>query len=120
MKRQCFMFKIKEKHKEEYKKHHKNVWPEMLEVIRKSGRENYSIFMTPEGLLFGYFETSDNLFNLSSGTGTTPTLGSIVQNGKFAAWALLEFVRALKSVDLPTLGKPTIPHLKLIIYYLQC
>ena len=59
MKRQCFMFKIKEKHKEEYKKHHKNVWPEMLEVIRKSGRENYSIFMTPEGLLFGYFETSD-------------------------------------------------------------
>ena len=58
MKRQCFMFKIKEKHKEEYKKHHKNVWPEMLEVIRKSGRENYSIFMTPEGLLFGYFETT--------------------------------------------------------------
>ena len=71
-------------------------------------------------IVFFDFETSDNLFNLSSGTGTTPTLGSIVQNGKFAAWALLEFVRALKSVDLPTLGKPTIPHLKLIIYYLQC
>ena len=33
--------------------------------------------------------------------------------------ALLEFVRALNSVYLPTLGKPTIPHLKLIIYYLQ-
>ena len=71
-------------------------------------------------IVFFDFETSDNLFNLLSGTGTTPTLGSIVQNGKFAAWALLEFVRALKSVDLPTLGKPTIPHLKLIIYYLQC
>jgi len=25
---------------------------------------------------------------------------------------LLEFVRALNRVDLPTFGKPTIPHLK--------
>ena len=42
---------------EEYKKHHQNVWPELLNVIRRNGRKNYSIFMTPEGLLFGYFET---------------------------------------------------------------
>ena len=55
-----------------------------------------------------------SLSSLSSGTGTTPTLGSIVQKGKFAACALLEFVTALNNVDLPTLGKPTIPHLKLI------
>ena len=51
------MFKIKEEHKEEYKKHHQNVWPEMLEALKKHGWSNYSIFMTPEGLLFGYFET---------------------------------------------------------------
>jgi hypothetical protein len=57
------------------------------------------------------------LFNLSSGTITTPIFGSIVQKGKLAACALLELVSALKSVDLPTLGNPTIPHLKLIIYY---
>ena len=50
------MFKIKEEHKEEYKKHHQNVWPEMLKLIRRNGRKNYSIFMTPKGLLFGYFE----------------------------------------------------------------
>ena len=60
------------------------------------------------------------LSNLLSGTATIPTLGSIVQKGKFAACALLEFVRALNNVDLPTFGKPTIPHLKLIIYYLLC
>ena len=30
-------------------------------------------------------QTFDKFFNLSSGTGTTPTLGSIVQKGKFAA-----------------------------------
>jgi hypothetical protein len=68
-------------------------------------------------ITFLELETFDNLDNLSSGTGTTPTFGSIVQNGKLAACALLEFVSALKSVDLPTFGKPTIPHLKLIIYY---
>jgi hypothetical protein len=45
----------------------------------------------------------------SSGTVITPTFGSIVQKGKFAACALA-FDRQLKSVDLPTLGSPTIPH----------
>ena len=44
-----------------------------------------------------------------SGTATSPTLGSMVQNGKFAAWAAAVFVSALNSVDLPTFGKPTIP-----------
>jgi hypothetical protein len=68
-------------------------------------------------IIFFDFETLDKLSNLLSGTGTSPTLGSIVQKGKFAACALLEFVNALNNVDLPTLGRPTIPHLKLIIYY---
>tara|TARA_Y100000768_G_C23845477_1_gene618302 strand:- start:309 stop:515 length:207 start_codon:yes stop_codon:yes gene_type:complete len=53
-----------------------------------------------------------SLSSLLSLTGTKPIFGSIVQKGKFSALALLEFVRALKSVDLPTLGRPTIPHLK--------
>jgi len=47
----------------------------------------------------------------SSGTGTRPTLGSIVQKGKFAAAAVAEAVSALNSVDLPTLGRPTMPQL---------
>ena len=45
----------------------------------------------------------------SSGTVMTPTLGSMVQNGKLAAWALA-LERQLKRVDLPTLGNPTMPH----------
>src|SRR5690606_36638918 len=44
-----------------------------------------------------------------SGTGTTPTFGSMVQNGKLAA-AMPALVSALKSVDLPTFGRPTMPH----------
>ena len=45
-----------------------------------------------------------------------PTFGSMVQKGKFSA-GILEFVRALNRVDLPTLGKPIIPHLKPISYF---
>jgi hypothetical protein len=33
----------------------------------------------------------------------------MVQNGKFAASAAYDFVRALNKVDLPTFGRPTIP-----------
>ncbi len=45
-----------------------------------------------------------------SGTATIPVLGSMVQNGKFSA-AMPDLVKALNRVDLPTLGKPTIPQL---------
>ena len=51
-----------------------------------------------------------------SGTGTIPVLGSIVQNGKFSA-AIPALVSALNKVDLPTLGRPTIPHLKPILLF---
>ena len=50
-----------------------------------------------------------SLSRRGSGTATSPTLGSMVQNGKFAACAAAVFVSALNSVDLPTFGKPTIP-----------
>jgi hypothetical protein len=40
-----------------------------------------------------------------------PTLGSIVQKGKFADCAFA-LDKQLKRVDLPTFGKPTIPHFK--------
>jgi hypothetical protein len=36
----------------------------------------------------------------------------MVLNGYFAACAATVAVKALKSVDLPTFGNPTIPHLK--------
>jgi hypothetical protein len=61
-------------------------------------------------IIFFDFDILARLINLLSGTGTTPTLGSIVQKGKLPAWALLELVKALNKVDLPTLGNPTIPH----------
>ncbi|MNE45292.1 hypothetical protein D3C80_1395690 [compost metagenome] len=52
---------------------------------------------------------SANFVNLSSGTVITPIFGSIVQKGKFAAWAFA-LDKQLNNVDFPTFGKPTIPH----------
>jgi hypothetical protein len=52
-----------------------------------------------------------------SGTATTPTLGSMVQKGKLAAWAWALATRALNRVDLPTLGIPTIPALSMAKIY---
>ena len=58
MKRVGFVFKIKKESINEYKEHHKKVWPEMLEALRKHGWRNYSIFLKPDGTLFGYFDMS--------------------------------------------------------------
>jgi L-rhamnose mutarotase len=52
-----FVCKVKEAKIEEYKKHHREVWPEMLNALRRSGWHNYSLFMRKDGLMFGYFET---------------------------------------------------------------
>lgn len=57
MKRIGFVFKVKQEKIPEYKLHHENVWPDMLDALRRNGWHNYSLFMRDDGLLFGYFET---------------------------------------------------------------
>ena len=47
-------------------------------------------------------EIFESFRSLSSGTITSPIFGSIVQNGKFAACALLDFVKAFTKVDFHT------------------
>ncbi len=66
------------------------------------------------GMTFSGLTISASSFSRVSGTGTMPELGSIVQKGKFSA-SIPALVSALKRVDLPTLGRPTIPQLKPII-----
>jgi L-rhamnose mutarotase len=60
MKRVGFLLKVKPEKIEEYKNHHEAVWPEMLAALRRTGWQNYSLFMRDDGLLFGYFETPDS------------------------------------------------------------
>ena len=56
-KRICFLLKVRQDRLEEYKRRHQAVWPEMQDALRDSGWHNYSLFLRPDGLLIGYFET---------------------------------------------------------------
>ena len=59
MQRIGFILKVRAERLEEYKRRHQEVWPEMLQALRETGWHNYSLFMRPDGLLFGYLETPD-------------------------------------------------------------
>lgn len=59
MERVCFLLKVKPEHLAEYKARHAAVWPEMLQALRETGWTNYSLFLSPDGLLVGYLETDD-------------------------------------------------------------
>jgi L-rhamnose mutarotase len=59
MKRFAFIFRIKPELKNEYKKAHDEIWPDMAQAIRDSGIKNYSIFFRKDGTLFAYLEAED-------------------------------------------------------------
>jgi len=61
MKRIGFQFKVRPDRLVEYREHHKNVWPEMLDALHATGWHNYTLFMREDGLIFGYFETEKDL-----------------------------------------------------------
>ena len=46
---------------EEYKRRHGAVWPDMKEALTRTGWHNYSLFLRPDGLLFGYVEVPESL-----------------------------------------------------------
>lgn len=53
MKRIGFVLKVKEELIGEYKRRHDEVWPEMLDALRRTGWHNYTLFLGDDGLLFG-------------------------------------------------------------------
>jgi L-rhamnose mutarotase len=59
MKRVCFVLKVRSDRLEEYKRRHREVWPEMQQALRDTGWHNYSLFLRADGLLVGYVETED-------------------------------------------------------------
>jgi L-rhamnose mutarotase len=58
-KRVCFQLQVKKDRMDEYKARHRAVWPEMLDALRQTGWNNYSLFLREDGLLIGYVETAD-------------------------------------------------------------
>ena len=67
MKRISFLLKVKQDKIEEYKAHHKMVWPEMQDALRRTGWHNYSLFLREDGLMVGYFETPESLQTAQAG-----------------------------------------------------
>jgi L-rhamnose mutarotase len=67
MQRAAFTLQVRPDRLEEYKSHHRAVWPEMLAALRETGWGNYSLFLRDDGLLFGYVETPDGLSAAQSG-----------------------------------------------------
>ncbi len=57
MARVCFQLRVDPERLDEYRRRHAAVWPEMLHEIAAAGRRNYSLFLRPDGLLIGYYET---------------------------------------------------------------
>ncbi len=57
MNRVCFTLRVEPSKLDEYRTHHQQVWPEMLEALSRAGWHNYSLFLRDDGLLVGYFET---------------------------------------------------------------
>ncbi|NNE95395.1 MAG: L-rhamnose mutarotase [Acidimicrobiales bacterium] len=55
--RVCFQLRVKPDRLDEYRHRHQAVWPDMLEALSHTGWSNYSLFLAPDGLLIGYFET---------------------------------------------------------------
>lgn len=66
MQRVCFELWVKPDRLDEYRERHAAVWPSMLEAIAASGRRNYSLFLRPDGMLIGYYETDDDAASQAS------------------------------------------------------
>ena len=61
MERAAFLLKVRKDRIEEYKEKHREVWPEMLDALRRHGWRNYSLFLNDDGQLFGYVEAEESI-----------------------------------------------------------
>ena len=59
MHRVCFQLQVRPERISEYRQRHAAVWPEMLQALKGTGWNNYSLFLREDGLLIGYLETPD-------------------------------------------------------------
>lgn len=73
MKRVAFTMKLKPGMKDEYRKRHDEIWPELLELLRNSGVSDYSIFLDEStNTLFACQKVSGELG--SQGLGSEPVV----------------------------------------------
>ena len=56
MQRIGLLIRVKPDKLEEYKVIHAAVWPDLLAELKKAGMRNYSLWLGPGGMEFGYLE----------------------------------------------------------------
>lgn len=56
--RSAFVLRVRPDKIDEYVAAHRDVWPEMLDALRRAGIRNYTIFRNGNEM-FGYFEADD-------------------------------------------------------------
>jgi L-rhamnose mutarotase len=59
MQRIGLLLRVKPEKLEEYKAIHQNVWPDLLAELKRAGIRNYSLWLGPDGMEFGYLECDD-------------------------------------------------------------
>ena len=72
MRRVGFVLKVRQDRLAEYRERHRAVWPEMLAALRRHGWRNYSLFLRPDGMLFGYLEAEDSFAACLAGMAQEP------------------------------------------------
>ena len=72
MERAGFILQGKPDMLDEYKRRHREIWPRMLDALRRQGWGNYSLFLRDDGLLFGYTEAEESFEKCLEGMATEP------------------------------------------------
>lgn len=67
-----FRLRVRPELIDDYRSHHREVWPEMLAALRRCGWHNYSLFLDDDGSLFGYFESPGTLADAVSAMQSEP------------------------------------------------
>ena len=92
MKRIAFKMYLNEGQKEEYKKRHHEIWPELKQLLKEAGVSEYSIFLDEEtNTLFA--------FQKVSGDGGSQDFGQIEIVQKW--WAFMKDIMETNEDDSP-------------------
>ena len=59
MQRVGFMLRVRPDRIEDYRRLHNPIWPELTAALRAAGMRNYTLWLAPDGVEFGYLECDD-------------------------------------------------------------
>jgi L-rhamnose mutarotase len=104
MERMGFRMRIRPGTEEEYLRRHQEIWPEMIEALRRAGFRHYSIYR--DGLtLFAHFEAEN----------VRETLATITADPVNARWAAMMSDILIAETEPETSFVPALPEM----FYLQ-